>query len=167
METPVNNLPEDPAQARRMINLIVAAQIMGMLAFAGLAAYLAIRNPPASGQTESTQRLLLGLAGVGVAEVVAYVLVRNAMRSRWREAFAGQPNNAETMRAVHGRLFAATLLPVALAEGFGLLGAVGTLVTGQLVFLSAPALAAALMATRFVTEHAAQRLLQELTGRFG
>lgn len=135
--------------------MLVAAAICGGLAFAGTAQPSRALIPPLAGFVALSfpAGVLLSIA-VGSSQA-------QAARMGWlrqEEADAGVA--ATEFEESFGR---STLLRVATLEGFGILGAVSAMLTGELLFLVAPAIAVVGMGLVFPTEAKYRAYIDRLT----
>lgn len=159
---PQNNLSsQSPATQLKSLQVVVMALMGGMLAFTGLATYMALTrgaalaaqqgSPAPAGGTAAPSgndptMILYVVSGVmSAVSIVAFTLAGTFAVADTRKRTAGLMGEARERAAAQG-LMVSTIIRAAIAEGAGLLGAVVVLLTGTLYTLGAVVIAAVLLA---------------------
>ncbi len=148
----------------KQIQVVCAALVAGMLSAAAVCGGLSF-----AGVTQPSRALIPPLAGFVALSFPAGVLLSiavgssqaQAARMRWlrsEEADVGEV--ADSFELAFAQ---AALLRAATLEGFGLLGAISSLLTGELLFLVAPAIAVVGMGLVFPTSQKYRAYVDELT----
>jgi hypothetical protein len=131
-------------RAVRVLRIIVAALVMGLVTFIAVAAGLvasgsAVENP------EAALPLLVALAGFALAGVPAYVVARLTILKKLRRGVAEGATAAISTDELTRSFTALTIVGCAVAEGASLFAIVILLVTGIWWVLVVPALGIALI----------------------
>jgi len=139
--------PTPPLRARgplpiRSARVIVAAMAVGVLAMTGVGVFIKQTGTP--GDVDLGRTLALAALGLGAGLAATYVVVRRSALARVAET------RAESLAALErgelpAELFRLTIVGAALAEGFGLFGAVALLLGAPWPALAEPILAVALI----------------------
>lgn len=140
----------------RVLQIIVAAMMFGMVSFAGVALLIAQSVTPNPAQASSLF-LVLGLFATG--ELAAWIVLRQTLAQGLQRALETCPPDERWSRFA-GYLRVAHLIPAAMAEGTGLFGIVIYILTGAPAALIAPGLAIVLLALIFPTR---DRIEQRIT----
>lgn len=135
--------------------LLAMAVVLGGFAHAGIVTTVPGLLPPLAGAVALAlpTAVLLGVA-------IRSSMLQQARLAWLRERDANAGESIVRFEAVYAR---ASIVQSALLEGFGLLGGVGALVTGQLLFLAAPAIAIVGIGLVFPTEMKFRALADRLT----
>src|SRR5262245_11872915 len=148
-----------PATPLRVTSLILVSLVAGILAFAGVVAYLRLSSeleldPDVGG------RILVVVGLLALSEIPLYLLLRSRFLASAR---AAKDEALELLRQglVPKPLFSLTIVGAALVEGLGLLGVIAVLIGAPLYALAAPALAVALILAQIPTR---ERLEQAVRG---
>lgn len=150
--------------ALKQIQLVCAALAAGMLAAAAICGGVTF-----AGMLPPSRALIPPLAGIVALSFPAGVLLSiavgssqaQAVRMRWlRQEDADAGEAADEFEASFAR---SALLRIATLEGFGMLGAVSALLTGELLFLVAPAVAVVGMGVVFPTGSKYRAYVDRLT----
>ena len=140
----------------RRAQAVCVAMVGGILAIAAACAGLAY-----AGVVQPVPALTPPLAGVVALSLPASVLIGAAVgsslaqqaRMEWLRGEAEKLEPGGSVVLGFEEAYArASLLRVSLIEGFGLIGAISALLTGQMLFLVAPAVAVVGMGLAFPTE---------------
>jgi hypothetical protein len=145
-------------QAVRPLQVILAAMILGMVAFAVIALAIGPIGPVEPGLT---QALLVGLVCLVVTEAIMWSILRRRLVRRAREMTAGASDDGRRT-ILRGYVMIAGLVPAAMAEGLGLFGAVIYLLTGAGWGLATTAAATVLLIVLFPTSGRVLRILSNL-----
>lgn len=149
---------QSPATQLKSLQVIVVALMGGMLAFTGLATYMALTRgaamvpqqgatPPPGGavsRSDPTMMLYVVSGAVSAMSIVAFIVVGRLAVADVRKKAAGLSGDARERTAVQG-MMVSTIIRAAFAEGAGLLGAVVVLLTGTLYTLGAVVVATVLL----------------------
>ncbi|MFI4917463.1 MAG: hypothetical protein ACIAS6_13275 [Phycisphaerales bacterium JB060] len=155
----------------RTLQTIAGALVVGVLILtATIGAFAYARAVPAS------PALLAPLAGAAALAIPACVLAGIAIkasllqqsRTAWlrgehRDEQPGSPSATDAVTSFEEAYVRGTLIQMAAIEGFGLVGAVCALVTGQLLFLVSPMLAVLGLGLIFPTEAKFRATVKHLT----
>lgn len=136
----------------RTIQVVLLALMGGLAVITAVALAVRGQSPP-----QRSVQLLLG-AAVGASAVVA-VVVYPLVRRKLMAQLAARPDQAKSelnQGQLPGELSALAIVGAALAEGPGISGAIGFLLTRQRPFLAAPVLAVLLIALQIPTRERAQ-----------
>lgn len=125
------------AQTVRQMRIVIGALLIGMLSFAAVTAYLVRGGFATDPGLASIFGVVLVVTGVGL-----FLVGRTAGRGLAAKADRFHADSADDDRKRLQIYVGLKLLHGALAEGFGLIGIVFLLVTGNWYFLAAPILAA-------------------------
>ncbi|HVS40609.1 MAG TPA: hypothetical protein VMS17_33950 [Gemmataceae bacterium] len=153
--------PSDPVTPARLrvMRIIVFAQIMGLLVFAGAVAYIVQSHKPAGRTGTMFSIMALALTAAGATASLAFPRfvqlqqLRRIARGEWRPP----PRVAESAYATDAaKLFAVYLstmiMGLALVEGAGFCCCIAYLLEGQPYVLALLAIALVLQIGRFPTE---------------
>jgi hypothetical protein len=134
-------MQQDCPAPLRPLPILIGALSFGMLAFTGVAAFLAAtRGATMAG---SPNHLLIVLALLGVSEFLAYHLaIRPLLTKKVRETAAGVQDPEARDVALSQQFVVKTILSAALLEGWGLFGAVIVLIQAQWLAITAPVISA-------------------------
>lgn len=152
---------QSPATQLKSLQVIVFALMGGMLAFTGLATYMALTKgalmvphqpgvPAGAGNagaapTGDPTLILYVVSGVmSAVSIVAFVALGRFAASDVKKRLARVPAEGKERAAIPA-LMTTTIIRAAFAEGAGLLGAVMVLLTGTLYTLGAVVIAAILL----------------------
>jgi len=146
----MNRSRETPQVSLRVLRIIIAAMVCGLLAFGAVAVFLV------EGGTKRVDpglaNLLLPVIGMlAISELVAYFVVRGAILRKAVEPLPPHlppPPGATPM----GRLATVTLIGCAMAEGIGLFAIVTYLLTGNRLAWIAAAAALLTLAMQWPTQ---------------
>ena len=124
----------------KALRFIIIAMLAGMILYAGIA--LALTLPSTAPKAYQALLYAAVLAALGVTSLVA-----NAVASRSLAAKAAAPgfDSGETDRRRLGAYSGLVVVRAVLAEAFGLTGITFMLFTGEVYFLAAPLLSAAIL----------------------
>lgn len=159
-------------QQVRVLPVLVGAMLFGVVAFAGVATWLAVSGSGPGGgaqpQGQANPSLLLLVLGLMMLPAVALyfafgVLAKAQARRAWE-----QREDDEAGRAAIGQtLMTTTIMRAALAEGFGLFGAVLILIQGSMAAWGAVAICAVLLGALLPARARLQSLEEAATGMRG
>lgn len=169
---------QHPATQLKSIQVIVLALMGGMLAFAGLATYMALTKGPlmvpqqgestgAAGTsatpagTDPTMMLFIVTGAMSAISIASVVIVGKMARIDMKKKVAGLQGEARD-RAAAMVMMTTTIIAAGFAEGAGLLGAVVVLLTGKLYTLGAVAIAAVLLAMLMPVRARMESILNQL-----
>jgi hypothetical protein len=156
------NANEQIDEALRILRIIVAAMMMGVLALGVVAIFIGQQAKP---DAKLANILLVLLAVMAVWELIAYAVVRVSMLNRVRRRFAENPPGADPTPELIGTFQSLTTIGSALAEGLGLFGAVIMLITGAWAALAAPAVALIVLALQLPSRDKLARFVSGVTGQ--
>jgi hypothetical protein len=140
------------------LRIIVVAMAVGTVAFTAMSQVV-----PARANASQEKLMTLVTAALGLASLGGYFVMRMVILSGARSKFdRNDPQSAKTVS--FQTFFTITLLGSAMAEGFGLLGIVSAMITGQPLLLIAPAIAILAIAFQFPTANGFARCYQSITG---
>jgi hypothetical protein len=143
------------------MQLVVVAMIGGMLAFAVMTLFV---SPRMEHDPALARPLLAALGGMGVMELVAYLVLRQVTLAGLRgRADAGQPQ-AELDGRILGAWQTLTLIRSAMLEAIGLFGIVIVLLTGRWAWFAVPAAAIAFLVAGFPSRGQLESLSTRITG---
>ncbi|MBU0638306.1 MAG: hypothetical protein KKB50_05530 [Planctomycetes bacterium] len=150
-------------KALRVAQIVIGAMIVGLGAFAAI--IMLLQAPPSDLQPQTVTVLLLGLAGLGGTQLVAYFFLRRALWRSARQAFEEANDRPIPVAALFQRLFLLTLVSAALAETFGMFGLVVYSGTRVWLALIAPALALLALVALLPTPDRFARFVEDVTGQ--
>jgi F0F1-type ATP synthase membrane subunit c/vacuolar-type H+-ATPase subunit K len=140
MDNPMGKLAPTPAPLRTG-QILIAALLLGMLSFSGIAAAMAGKaGSHPDPKLATTLFIVLGL--LAVTELTVFLALVRPTFIRQVRADSQSRDEASRDSFLQQRFLTLTILSGALAEGLGLFGAVIVLLTGKYEALAAPALAA-------------------------
>ena len=152
-------------QALGVLRVLLAAMGGGMVVFAGIA-MLVVK----SGSTDSRPALapiLLPILGlIAILELPVYATMRRGIVSKARQAWDREPSSNDPAIELLPSYNTLTIIGGALAEGFGLFGAVVFLLTGSWPALAAPAIALVALAAVFPSRDRLNRFVTAVTGQY-
>ena len=161
---PTGPRPTNLAGAMLTIKILHLAFMAGLLLFSAVVIFVPIStttpapapgSPPAPSGAQDMEGLFAVMLGAwALLTLPATAFILPAMRKKAGLAAAdaaGDPDPDAPKIAAIAHYTTALLLRAALAEGWGLFGAVAALLTGNLLFLIAPVLAAMIIGVYFPT----------------
>jgi hypothetical protein len=141
------------------LRIIVLAMLGGVVVLTVIAYLLGGTGEHDAGFVQMMS-LVLGMLGVG--QVIGYLVVRNSMLRRIRSAVGSDAEPPWSADRVLPMLITVTIIGAAMAEGFGLFGAVLLLITGAYYFLAAPAIAILILLAHVPSRDRLERQLHAL-----
>lgn len=153
-------MPRSESPPLRVLPALITMLLCGTLAFTGLAAYFTLTRTPAA--PDIAPALLLALAILGPAEFLTFKFILRPALLRQAAAATATLKSHDRDLALERHFFTATLIPAALAEGWGLFGAVILFLTGQWLAIAAPAIAIFIFAKLFNVRDGFERFKEEV-----
>lgn len=147
-----------------VLKLIALALVLGVLIFTAIVVTMTLnRTGPVSGVSAPMFTLITIASGATTLPFAAAFgpIFAAAARRQW-PARRDEPHAGDWLVNQYAVL---TIIRLALAEGFGLLGAAGLMVTGRWPFLAAPLIAVVFMAVFFPTQARARAFITSVTGQ--
>jgi hypothetical protein len=129
-----------------VLKILLGAMAAGIVAFIGVC--FIIRQPvgplPPRPDDHGHAILLIVLVGLGLAELPAYFVVRSAIKTQLRREFEHADGDVQKVEPV-GAYFTLTIIAAALAEAWGLFGAIIYILSGAWVAIIAPVVTVAIL----------------------
>lgn len=155
-------MPTPQAPPIRSTQVLLAALILGLVVFSGVAAYMR-QNSPGQVGPEVTNILQVVVPILFVSSATVFMFLRRRFMD---QAAAGKNEMLELIRQdrIPFQLHALAIFGAALAEGPGLLGAVTVLLGGSWYLLLAPLLSILTIATLIPTQSRLEETVRGLSG---
>lgn len=139
----------DVPPSLRVAQMMVGALAGGVLLFAGIVGLgvLRLAGPPVGlpAPPPASQPVLGLWAAMGFAVALMWLILRGVLLKQARQRWAAGPQDESAGRQIVQGYVARTLLWAALLEGWGLVGCVAAMTTGQMAVLAGPIAAATAM----------------------
>ncbi len=156
-------MDEDAAARLRPLKIIVASMLAGIVVLS-LVALGVVRADSVSQDQGLALVLLVVLALLALGELPAYFVIRQALIAKLRAEKRDEESDQRRLSQFLSPFTTLTILAGAMAEGFGLFGAVVFMVTGQPAALVAPAIAALFLTAVFPSEQRLRAFVATVTG---
>lgn len=161
--------PATPEQQLRILPILVAAMMAGMVVFAGIAAAVGPVGgaPPTGSPTPQAMRAetLLAILGVLLAAcLAAFFVIGRTAQGQARRAWESRADDEDGRARLVAVLLTSTIVRAGLVEGPGLFACVIVLLTGNLLPLAVAALAVGVMASLLPVRARLARLEEAATG---
>lgn len=146
------------------LKLIAFALIAGVLIFSGIAAYMTL-SAAGPAQSKSASLLALITAALALTSIPFAFAAGPALTAAARAQWPARRDDPRAGDWLLNQFAILTIMRLAMIEAVGLLGAVGLLLTGQWLFLAAPAAAVILMTLFIPTQDKARAFITRVTGQ--
>ncbi|MBI5863527.1 MAG: hypothetical protein HZB38_03255 [Planctomycetes bacterium] len=148
----------------KVLRLILPIMALAVLAFAAMAHWFGKFNTPLDDQAVRVLWIILGVLGISLLPI-AFVL-RPQIRSGVKRRFDAGVSEQAGASLLGAGFFSMTLIPAAMAEAFGMFGAIILFLTGDTRAVVAPILAAAAIFALLPTDARYGSYVNSVTGRW-
>lgn len=159
-------MPTNPSNAdavTRTMPVLIGSLIMGMVMFGGVASYLGPQNAKNAPANLDTLFIVAGV--LTFVAMLGYLFFGKLTVSAARRAAADRTGDGEKRDAAAAVLMQNSIIRAALWEGLGLLGAVITLISGNMLGLAFTGLAVVMTATLLPAGPRLEALMRRISDR--